>query len=132
MNQPGTVYCLIGDGESNEGTIWESIMIAEKHKLNNLICIVDNNRSQTRSLPTTNLYEKFFSFGWNVSIVDGHDINILEKNLNPYGLMQPRVVIANTIKGKGVKDIEDNMFAWHHRAPNEEEYKKFVKEIDEA
>ena len=132
MNKPGMIYCLIGDGESNEGTIWESLMLASKHNLNNLICIIDNNKSQTRSLPTTNLLDKVKSFGCTALQIDGHDINDLEQALQYNKTNNPLVIIADTVKGKGVKDIENDMFAWHHRAPNDLEYEKFIKEIDEA
>jgi transketolase len=137
LKQSGKIYCLIGDGESNEGTVWESCLVAARQKLNNLICIVDNNKSQTRSLPTSNLVNKFKSFGWKVWEVDGHDhqslLNAFEfvSSLSTDSSDQPTVIIANTIKGKGIKDIENDMFAWHHRAPNELEYKKFIEEINE-
>lgn len=138
QNIPGRVICLIGDGESNEGTIWESCMVASKNELNNLVCIVDNNNSQIRSLPAKNLGKKFMSFGWEVWDVDGHDIEMISKaiNIKYYDYKKidkrPIVVIANTIKGKGIKEIENDMFAWHHRSPNDTEYKKFIEEIDES
>ena len=127
----GTVFCLIGDGESNEGTIWESLSIAKKLNLTNLICIVDNNKSQTRSLPAINLSKKFKSFGWETYEIDGHNISALDSILysTKNKISNPIAIIANTIKGKGIKDIEDNMFAWHHRSPTEEEYKMFLKEL---
>ena len=129
----GKVICLIGDGESNEGTIWESCMVASKNKLSNLVCIVDNNNSQVRSLPAENLSKKFLSFGWKVWDVDGHDIKMISRAITDWNSDEkPTAVIANTIKGKGIRDIENDMFAWHHRAPNDDEYKKFIKEIDES
>ena len=130
--EEGRVICLIGDGETNEGSIWESFMIASKHKLDNLVCIIDNNNSQIRSLPSESLSNKLLHFGWNVWDVDGHDTKMLSRAITHYDEEhKPTVVVANTIKGKGILDIENDMFAWHHRAPNEEEYKKFIKEIDE-
>jgi transketolase len=133
MKKDGSVFCLIGDGESNEGTIWESCMVASKNKLSNLVCIVDNNNSQIRSLPTENLSKKFQSFGWEVWNIDGHDIKMVSRAITDWNSDgKPTAVIANTIKGKGISDIENNMFAWHHRAPNDGEYKKFIKEIDES
>ena len=129
----GKVICLIGDGEANEGSIWESFMIASKNKLNNLVCIIDNNNSQIRSLPSESLGDKLTTFGWGVWDVDGHDVDMISRAVLDYDEEQkPIAVIANTIKGKGIFDIENDMFAWHHRAPNEEEYKKFIKELDEA
>ena len=128
----GRIFCLIGDGESNEGTIWESIMVASKNKLNNLVCIIDNNNSQIRSLPTLDLSNRFLSFGWNVWDVGGHDVKMLSRAINDYDEeKRPTVVIANTKKGNGVTDIENDIFAWHHRAPNDNEYKKFMEELDE-
>ena len=73
----GKVICLIGDGEANEGSIWESFMIASKNKLNNLVCIIDNNNSQIRSLPSESLGDKLTTFGWGVWDVDGHDVDNL-------------------------------------------------------
>ena len=130
--QKGKVFCLIGDGESNEGSIWESFMVASKNKLDNLVCIIDNNNSQIRSLPSESLGDKLMSFGWAVWNIDGHDIDMISRAITDYNEEnKPMVVIANTIKGKGISDIENDMFAWHHRAPNEDECKTFIKEIDE-
>tara|TARA_R110000744_G_scaffold39158_4_gene89212 strand:+ start:3714 stop:4463 length:750 start_codon:yes stop_codon:yes gene_type:complete len=130
MNSPGKVFCLIGDGECNEGTIWESLQIAANNNLQNLICIVDVNNSQTRSLPMNNLFHKFSSFGWNVVEVDGHNIEDVNRAMSTDS-DKPLAIIANTVKGKGIADIEKDMFAWHHRAPSDNEYKKFIEEIHE-
>lgn len=133
LKKDGRVFCVIGDGEANEGTIWESCIVASKNKLNNLVCIVDNNNSQTRSLPVEDLGKKFQSFGWKVWDIDGHDIEMISRaitDLNPDE--KPTAVIANTIKGKGIKEIENDMFAWHHRAPTDEELERFCEEICES
>ena len=133
LKKDGRVFCVIGDGEANEGTIWESCMVASKNKLNNLVCIVDNNNSQIRSLPVEDLGKKFQSFGWEVWDIDGHDIEMISRAItdcNPDE--KPTAVIANTIKGKGIKDIENDMFAWHHRAPTNEELERFCEEIYES
>ena len=130
QNRSGTIFCVIGDGESNEGSVWEACMVASQNKLNNLVCIVDNNNSQIRSLPTTDLVEKFKAFGWHTSEVSGHSINDLLKELDTRHDSKPRAIIANTVKGFGLKDIEKDMFAWHHRAPSSDEYEKFLREID--
>lgn len=123
------IYCLIGDGESNEGTIWESLLLINKLKLNNLVCIVDNNCSQTRAIPTDNLFNKFSSFNLNVLEVDGHNLKQLSDIFkNEFSL--PTVIICNTIKGYGIKEMEENMFSWHHGAPNKEKYEKFIMELD--
>tara|TARA_R110002074_G_scaffold355024_1_gene526932 strand:- start:2589 stop:3338 length:750 start_codon:yes stop_codon:yes gene_type:complete len=129
-NQSGRVFCIIGDGEMNEGSIWESLLIASKNKLDNLICIVDNNSSQIRSLPSDGLFEKFKSFGWYTKEEDGHDIDSIMRAIQvKLENDKPMVVIANTLKGKGIKEIENDMFAWHHRSPTDDEFKRFIKEI---
>ena len=114
----------------NKGTIWESLQIAANNNLQNLICIVDVNNSQTRSLPMNNLFHKFSSFGWNVVEVDGHNIEDVNRAMSTDS-DKPLAIIANTVKGKGIADIEKDMFAWHHRAPSDNEYKKFIEEIHE-
>ena len=133
MKKDGKVFCVIGDGEANEGTIWESCMMASRNKLNNLVCIIDNNSSQTRSLQVENLGNKFQAFGLEVWDIDGHDIKMLSRAIIDRTLdKRPLAVVANTVKGKGVSEMENDMFAWHHRAPSEDEYKRFVREIDES
>ena len=124
------VYCLVGDGECNEGTIWESAMIANKLNLNNLICIVDNNNSQARSMPTTDLENKFTSFGWQTVVVgDGHNLNSLKKAITKNS-DKPLCIICNTTKGNGIKKMEENMFVWHHGPPSETEYNLFCEELN--
>ena len=133
LKKDGRVFCVIGDGEANEGTIWESCMVASKNKLNNLVCIVDNNNSQIRSLPVEDLGKKFQSFGWEVWDINGHDTKMISRAITDWNPDEkPTVVIANTTKGKGIKEIEDDMFAWHHRAPDEDEYERFIREINES
>ena len=133
LKKDGRVFCISGDGEANEGTIWESCMVASKNKLNNLVCIVDNNDSQIRSLPVEDLGKKFQSFGWEVWDIDGHDIEKISEAITAWNPVEkPTAVIANTIKGKGIKEIENDMFAWHHRAPTDEELERFCEEIYES
>ena len=129
--QSGKVFCLLGDGECNEGSIWEALMIAVNLKLDNLVCIVDSNKSQIRSLPLQELENKFASFGGFVLSVDGHSVKAMTEAMQKTNKDQPVVIIAHTIKGKGLSELENNMFAWHHRAPNELEYNQFIKELDE-
>ncbi len=127
------VYCLVGDGECNEGTIWESAMVADNLKLDNLICIVDDNRSQTRSMPSNNISKKFTAFGWRViEVSDGHNIDDLKEAISTAGNSdgRPTCIVCKTIKGKGIKDMENNMFAWHHGPPNKEQYERFCEELD--
>ncbi|MBN1672314.1 MAG: transketolase [Kiritimatiellae bacterium] len=113
-------YVLLGDGECNEGMVWEAVMTASQYKLDNLIAIVDRNRLQSDGLSREiidmePLAEKWRCFGWHVREVDGHDVRELleafHSKSRPKG--RPYVVIAHTIKGKGVSAFEDNN-AWHH------------------
>ena len=115
------IYVIIGDGEANEGTIWESALLANHHNLNNLFCIVDFNHSTDRAVDLGNLKMKFDSFGWDVIEIDGHNHNEILNALT-YSSTKPICVIANTIKGKGIPLIENNP-EWHHKFPNSEEYK---------
>lgn len=123
------VYTIIGDGECNEGTIWESLLIASQHKLNNLHCIVDFNHSTDRALGLKNLKQKFLSFGWDTQVIDGHNQKEILAALKKKG-KKPIATIANTIKGSGSKLIENNP-AWHHRCPTKEELKQILKELDQ-
>ncbi|MCQ4906768.1 transketolase [Phascolarctobacterium faecium] len=122
------VYCLIGDGELNEGSMWEAIIIAGQQNLSNLVCILDNNHSIDRSVIWGNLENKFSDFGWDVVSINGHDHSEIEKALNTITVNKPILIIANTIKGNGCQSIENNP-AWHHRAPNKEELEKLLEEL---
>jgi transketolase len=113
------IYVLIGDGEANEGTIWESVLLANHHKLNNLICIIDYNHSNDRALTLGDLSSKFLHSGWNVWITDGHNQEEIYKIINGPS-DRPLCIIANTIKGKGISFMENN-HEWHHKTPNEQE-----------
>lgn len=132
-NLSSRVFCLIGDGECQEGSIWEGINFAGHHKINNLVLLLDNNNLQImghgtdilNSLPFEN---KFKGFGWNVKSVDGHDISALSKVLQQNTTDKPLAIIANTIKGKGVSFME-NKLEWHGKYPSEEEYKLALKEL---
>jgi len=132
-NNKEMVYCLLGDGECNEGTIWESAMMADNLKLNNLVCLVDENKSQTRSLPTSRIEDKFKAFGWRViTVSDGHNVSEINDALEQSKKEKdsPTCIVCKTTKGKGIRDMENNMFAWHHGPPNEEQYLKFCEELD--
>ena len=135
-NNPAKVYCLIGDGEINEGQIWEAFMTSNRYKLDNLTIILDYNHLQIDGFiedikdpkPTR---EKFESFGFNVIEINGHDFDEMEKGFDTYKSNKPNFIIANTIKGKGVSFMENNV-AWHGSPPNEEQYKKALKELENA
>ena len=103
-------------------------MLAENFKLNELCLIVDNNKSTTRAVTAFNLEEKFKSFGFQVFVIDGHDLIELEKTLTMPLSQTPIAVIANTIKGKGLQEME-NSFEWHHRSPNKNELAIFLEEL---
>jgi len=130
QDKKNRVFTVIGDGECNEGTIWESALLAAHHKLNNLYCVVDYNHSTDRALGVGNLTEKFKSFGWNSLEADGHNQDEIERMLKkvPEKADTPTIVIAKTIKGYGIKSMENNP-AWHHRSPTTEELANILKEI---
>lgn len=127
-------FCLIGDGESQEGTIWEAAMSASSFELDNLICILDHNELQkTNRVDETMKYiaweEKWKAFGWNVVSVDGHDVDALAETLsNTPANNKPTMVIANTTKGKGVS-IMENVPKWHFKMPNKKELKVIMEEL---
>jgi transketolase len=123
--EPGRVFVLLGDGECQEGVIWESMNIAYKHQLDNLVIIVDNNGLQ--ALTTTkevigdmSLINKFFSFGALVTSCDGHNHEELTNWLSITPSNKPYVIIANTIKGKGLSCME-NKPEWHNKIPSKEQ-----------
>ena len=111
------VVCLIGDGEANEGSVWESMALASHHKLDLLTCIIDHNHSSDRALSLGDLGVKAAAFGWSVCEVDGHDHAALHAALTRPGQDTPLCIVANTVKGHGCAAIERNP-AWHHRSPN--------------
>ena len=121
------VYVLVGDGEANEGTIWESTLLAKHHNLNNLCCIIDFNHSTDRAVDLGNLSNKFESFDWDVIEIDGHNHDEILKALT-HSSTKPVCIIANTIKGKGIPMVENNA-EWHHKFPNEEEYQQIMNEL---
>lgn len=129
-------YVILGDGELNEGQIWEAAMSANKFKLNNLITILDYNNLQldgrcSEVMPLEPLADKWRSFCWDVKEIDGHNIyEILDAfyKLNKYQ-EKPTIIIAHTIKGKGVSYME-NQVDWHGKAPNEEQFKQAIEELE--
>ena len=133
-NKENRVFCITGDGEMQEGQVWEAIMLAPKLHLSNLCLIVDANGAQNDGLVQdilpldfgSPLAKKISSFGWDVKIVDGHDAEALECAFSEKS-SNPLCIIANTIKGKGVSFMES--FEWHAKAPNEEQYQKALKEL---
>ena len=132
---PGRVYALLGDGELQEGIVWEASMAAAHYKLDNLTAIVDWNGLQIDGknddvMTVAPIDEKFRSFGFHVINIDGHSLEQIEKALaEARGTKgKPTVIVAKTVKGKGVSFMENN-YGWHGKAPNEEEAKKAVAEL---
>ena len=122
------VYTLLGDGEIEEGQVWEAAMSAAKYHLDNLCAIVDVNGLQidgptAEVMPSEPLDKKFEAFNWNVIHVDGHDFDALDKAFQAAAACKdkPTVLLAKTVKGKGVSFMENN-FGWHGKAPNDEQY----------
>ncbi len=126
-------YVVLGDGECNEGSIWESILCASHFKLDNLFVIVDRNNFQQTGKNSSimnlkNLPGKFRSFGCETVEVDGHNIKKLYDSLTAKNYKKPKVIVANTIKGKGIKLFENDN-NWHHSVITKSIYKNIVKEI---
>jgi transketolase len=126
------VFVLIGDGESNEGTVWEAAMVAANLKLDNLTVLFDNNCSQSRCLPIARPAEKFSSFGFKVISVDGHDLPAIKEALQNFADGAPRVIVSHTTKGKGCPSLVSDIFAWHRRSPNKDELKTLLGELNET
>lgn len=129
------VYVIIGDGECQEGSVWEAAMAAKNFKLDNLTVIMDNNKLQAMGtvkelMDIDDWSGKWEEFGWHVINVDGHDVEQVENALRERRIQDtPTMVIADTIKGKGISFME-NVAIWHFRMPNEEELKIVMKELD--
>lgn len=123
-----TVIVLIGDGELNEGSNWESLLIAHHHALSNLIVIIDHNQSSDRAIRMENLPEKLSAFGMQTFEIDGHNHKQIISTVFSNESKTPKVVIANTTKGYGVPEMENNP-AWHHAAPTADQFLAFVNEL---
>ena len=131
QNSPRRVFTLIGDGESNEGTVWESVMVAANLRLANLAILYDNNGSQRRSLPIPNPAERFSAFGCDTLEVDGHDLEALKAALaRPADTV--KVVVGNAIKGCGCPTLTENMFEWHRKSPDPVQFEQLMTELDAA
>lgn len=134
-NEDFRVYAILGDGELQEGQVWEAFMSAPHFGLDNLVAIVDSNDLQidgnvSKVMPVEPLTDKFKSFNWHVINIDGHNFEEIRKALeearNTKG--KPTVIIAKTVKGKGVSFMENNA-GWHGKAPNKEEFEKAMEEL---
>lgn len=129
------VFTLLSDGETNEGSVWEAAMFASHHKLDNLIAIVDYNKIQalgrTREVVSLEpLADKWCAFGWEMEEIDGHSFEQIISTLEsvPFQQGKPSVIIAHTIKGKGVSFMENELL-WHYRCPDDAEYMRALQEL---
>jgi transketolase len=129
------VFCMISDGECDEGSTWEAALFAPQHKLDNLVCIVDYNKVQSLGLVEEvldlhPLAAKWRDFRWNVREIDGHDFTQIQEALNaPPEPGRPTCIVAHTVKGKGVSFMEGKLL-WHYRIPAGEEMERAIEEIN--
>ena len=140
-NKDYRVYTLLGDGELEEGQVWEAAMAAAHYKLDNLTAFVDFNGLQidgdiTKVMNPSPIDKKFEAFGWNVLVIDGHDIEAIQDAIEKAKKTKskPTVIVCNTVKGKGVSFME-NQASWHGTAPNDEQYAvamEDLKKVEEA
>jgi len=132
------IFVMLSDGELDEGSNWEAIMFASQHRLDNLVGIIDYNKIQAfgnvqEVINLEPLMDKFQSFGWAVKEIDGHDLEQISNSFEviPFEKGKPSMVIANTIKGKGVS-IMENKLLWHYKSPNDDELMLALKELEET
>lgn len=133
------VFVVVGDGESDEGQIWEAVQTAAKYQLDNLVVFVDHNGLQNdgtceQIMPTGNLAKKFEAFGCDTYTIDGHDMQQIVETLDLIRYKnegRPKCVVCKTIKGKGVSFME-NAVAWHGQAPNDEQFAQALREVEEG
>jgi transketolase len=135
ITSPRYIYCLLGDGELNEGNNWEAIMLGGKEKLRNLIAIVDRNNIQIDGytedvMPLNDMVKKWEAFNWHVQEIDGNNIDAVINAVNKAKAVfeKPSVIIARTIPGRGVREFE-RKFEWHGKAPSKEEAAMALQEL---
>jgi transketolase len=134
-NNKYRVYTLLGDGETNEGSVWEAAMFAGHHRLDNLVALIDYNKLQglgcTRDIIDLEpLMDKWKSFGWHAQSIDGHDFAQIFRAMASLSAERPNVIVLNTVKGKGVSFME-NKLLWHYRTPDDNEYTLALRELTE-
>lgn len=134
-NKNYKVFVLMGDGELNEGSVWEAAMFATQHGLDNLIAIIDYNKMQALGntkdiIDLESLPQRWTSFGWAAKEIEGHNLSQIFEAFSsiPFLVGRPSIVIAHTIKGKGVSFMENNLL-WHYRAPSNKEYQMALEEL---
>jgi transketolase len=131
QNKNNRIFCLIGDGECHEGTIWESANVGANQKLGNLCAIIDWNKSGAQLMPVDDVPSRWRAFGWETYVIDGHSHEELTKTFSSLNLSvdgKPKAVICNTIKGKGVSFLEGHGI-WHHRIPSRQELLEINREL---
>ena len=135
---PWRTYVILGDGECDEGSVWEAALQAHQYQLDNLIAVVDHNRMQSldfceKTIALEPFADKWRDFGWQVQVVDGHDVTALQEAFarakSNLGGGKPSVIISETTKGKGVSFMENDIL-WHYRTPQGEEYDAALKELE--
>lgn len=139
LGQRWHTYVLLSDGECDEGSTWEAALLAAAWRLDNLTAVIDYNKIQSLGrvdevLDLEPFADKWRSFGWDVREVDGHDLEVLLTTLDPNAWcpdQRPRMVLAHTVKGKGVSFMEDQLL-WHYRTPRGEEFEKAMAELENA
>ena len=129
QNSPRRAYTLVGDGESNEGSVWEAVMVAANLQLSNLTILYDSNRSQIRSLHIPNPAERLAAFGCDTIEVDGHHLEAIKAALGRPA-DRPKAVVCNATKGYGCPTLSDNVFEWHRKSPDDEQLKQLMGELD--
>jgi len=134
MGRDGVIYCVLSDGEVQEGSTWEATLMASSLKVKNLVAFVDNNDFQSLGRTSVThpsfypLVEKYLAFGWECVEVDGHDSNAITNAVKSKKGDRPLMVVCRTTKGKGVSYME-NIPIWHYRSPNPEEYRQAMSEL---
>ncbi len=130
------IYVLMGDGECQEGSVWEAAILASRLKLDNIIAIIDANNLQgyekvDNIQPVSSLKKKWEAFGWKVGEVDGHNVNKLKRVLKnlPHNTGKPYILIAHTVKGKGIAEME-NKLEWHYFSVTKDKIESFIEELD--
>lgn len=129
QKSPRRVFTLIGDGEANEGSVWEAVMVATHQRLENLTILLDFNRSQIRSLQIPNPEERLASFGCHTVQVSGHDVEELKRALIEPA-ETPKAIVANTVKGYGCPTLTENVFEWHRKSPDGEQFSLLMQELE--
>jgi len=135
---PYRVFCLLSDGECDEGSVWEAALFAPQHRLDNLVAMIDYNKFQALGrtcdvLDLEPMADKWRAFRWSVREVDGHDLGALDEALAevPFEPGRPSLVLAHTVKGKGI-DYMENQLVWHYRSPNDSQLQQALVQLSMA